>query len=479
MSTRMEMPSAKALVSTAASLAASAMVIRTISRELLPPELRTLTITFIRNILKYFSSEVQLLIEENDGLGGNQIYKAAEIYLATKLSPSTRLYRVTLPVKENKISVLMAKNQEIVDIFDGVKLKWRQVTRTSEVNQMQYSGHSMRTEMEIRSYCLTFDRKYKDKVIDCYLPFILSKANNLEHETKALKIHTLRADHHHGYEGNDMWSGVILDHPATFGTMAMDSELKLTVMEDLERFVKRKEYYKRVGKAWKRGYLLYGPPGTGKSSLIAAMANYLNFDIYDLQLSDISHNSFLRKILISTKNRSILVIEDIDCSAEAQDRLAEPRPLEGIIHTESQVLTQLHTNAAKPKREKKTLSGLLNFIDGLWSSCGDERIIIFTTNHKERLDPALLRPGRMDMHIHMSYCTPCGFTTLANNYLGLTDDDHPLIGKIKELIQNVMVTPAEVGEQLLKNDDDDPDQALQNVIKFLLAKEKAPYTKLE
>ncbi|KAJ6367141.1 hypothetical protein OIU77_003506 [Salix suchowensis] len=52
------------------------------------------------------------------------------------------------------------------------------------------------------------------------------------------------------------------------------------------------------------------------------------------------------------------------------------------------------------------LSGLLNFIDGLWSSCGDERIIVFTTGHKENPDPALLRPGRMDMHIHMSYCTP-------------------------------------------------------------------------
>ncbi|KAI3849094.1 hypothetical protein MKW98_029019, partial [Papaver atlanticum] len=53
-----------------------------------------------------------------------------------------------------------------------------------------------------------------------------------------------------------------------------------------------------------------------------------------------------------------------------------------------------------------TISGLLNLIDGLWSSCGDERIIIFTTNHKEK--PSLLRPGRMDMHIHMSYCTPKG-----------------------------------------------------------------------
>lgn len=113
-----------------------------------------------------------------------------------------------------------------------------------------------------------------------------------------------------------------------------------------------------------------------------------------------------------------------------------------------------------------TLSGLLNFVDGLWSSCGDERIIVFTTNHKDRLDPAVLRPGRMDVHIYMSYCTPCGFDTLAANYLGITD--HPLISEIKEIMQNVPVTPADVGEQLLKNED--PEIALKSLLEFLNAK---------
>ncbi|KAK8647033.1 hypothetical protein V6N13_120791 [Hibiscus sabdariffa] len=68
--------------------------------------------------------------------------------------------------------------------------------------------------------------------------------------------------------------------------MAMESDLKKKRIEDLDKFMRRKEYYKRVGKAWKRGYLLFGPPGTRKSSLIAVMANYLNFDIYDLELTD-------------------------------------------------------------------------------------------------------------------------------------------------------------------------------------------------
>ena len=112
---------------------------------------------------------------------------------------------------------------------------------------------------------------------------------------------------------------------------------------------------------------------------------------------------------------------------------------------------------------KLTLSGILNFTDGLWSSCGEQRIIVFTTNHKDRLDPALLRPGRMDMHIYMSYCTYDGFKTLASNYLGVTD--HPLFGEIETLLKNTEVSPAEIGEELMRSDD--ADVALGGLVEFI------------
>ena len=80
-----------------------------------------------------------------------------------------------------------------------------------------------------------------------------------------------------------------------------------------------------------------------------------------------------------------------------------------------------------------SLSGLLNIIDGLWSSCGEARIIVFTTNDKDKLDPALLRPGRMDVHVHMSYCTIDGFKFLATNYLKI-EGDHQLYMQIEGLL---------------------------------------------
>lgn len=127
-----------------------------------------------------------------------------------------------------------------------------------------------------------------------------------------------------------------------------------------------------------------------------------------------------------------------------------------------------------------TLSGLLNIIDGLWSSCGDERIIVFTTYHKDRLDPALLCPGRKDLHVHMSYCTMDGFKLLTSNYLDI-NGDHQLYRQIEGLLANVEVTPAEIAEELLKSSGNSDDVVLAGLVKFFKQKklEKAKAAKVK
>ncbi|WCJ24987.1 P-loop containing nucleoside triphosphate hydrolases superfamily protein [Euphorbia peplus] len=286
--------------------------------------------------------------------------------------------------------------------------------------------------------------------LESYLPHILKEAKSMLHQHKTLKIFTMSSN------GISIWRPMTFDHPATFDTIAIEPDLKHRLLKDLDRFVERKYYYRTVGKAWKRGYLLYGPPGTGKSSLIAAIANYLKFDVYDLELTQVTANSSLRRVLLETANRSILVVEDIDCTIQLDNRLTAAQQVNSRVN-------------------KVTLSGFLNFIDGLWSSCGDERIIIFTTNHKEKLDPALLRPGRMDFHVHMSYLTPCGFRVIASNYLGIKE--HVVFQEIEDLIRTIQVTPAEVAEQLMRSDE--VETVLNELIEFLKVKKKENEDEIE
>ena len=92
---------------------------------------------------------------------------------------------------------------------------------------------------------------------------------------------------------------------------------------------------------------------------------------------------------------------------------------------------------------------------------------MFTTNHKDQIDPALLRPGRMDMHINLSFCTINGFRILASNYLDV--QSHPLFEPIDRLLKKLQVTPAVVAEELMKNDD--VDVVLSRFINFLERKE--------
>ncbi|KAE8099884.1 hypothetical protein FH972_017828 [Carpinus fangiana] len=439
-----EMPSsASTLFSAYASFAASMMLVRSMANELVPHELRSYLGSALSYLFTPLSSTLTLVIDECSGMARNQVYQAAEVYLCTKITPATDRLRVSKTPRQKHFTVAIEKGEEINDKFENFHVKWRFIC-TEPKNQR--SG-------EKRFFELIFNKKFKDQVFNSYLPYVLLRANAIKEQEKVVKLYNrdCPCDDVEG-GGSGMWGSVNLEHPATFETLAMDPDLKKAIVDDLDRFVRRKEFYKKVGKAWKRGYLLYGPPGTGKSSLIAAMANYLKFDIYDLELTSIYGNSDLRRILLSTSNRSILVIEDIDCSVEMQDRQ--------------------NPGEFQASSSKLTLSGLLNFIDGLWSSCGDERIIVFTTNKKDRLDPALLRPGRMDVHINMSFCTSRGFRILASNYLGIHQrSNHHLYGEIEALIDSTEVTPAEVAEELMKSDH--RDVAFEELVNFLKRKKAA------
>ncbi|KAF8084096.1 hypothetical protein N665_0734s0020 [Sinapis alba] len=429
--------SASTLFSAYASLTGFMMLFRSVLHDFVPAQLRSYFSALISRFFTPKSKNLTVVIDERFRNNRNQVFDAAEIYLRDKIGPETERVRAGKTPKQKHLTISIEKGEEILDSFENAEVKWCYVQTENE------KGDKVK-----RYYELTFEKKLREKVIGPYLSHVVAVSDEIKKSLRVVKLYSQDVDDSDDDDGcaGGSWGCINLEHPSTFDTLAMDPSAKKKIIDDLERFLKREEFYKRVGKAWKRGYLLYGPPGTGKSSLIAAMANHLKFDVFDLELSSVYDNRELKRVLLSTTNRSILVIEDIDCNAEVRDREDESQEDE-------------------TDRGKVTLSGILNLIDGLWSSFGDERIIVFTTNHKERLDPALLRPGRMDMHIHMSYCTGLGFRTLVSNYLGLDGSNHPLCEEIERLIDSTEVTPAELAEELMQ--DDDTDAVLRGVMSFV------------
>ena len=123
-----------------------------------------------------------------------------------------------------------------------------------------------------------------------------------------------------------------------------------------------------------------------------------------------------------------------------------------------------------------TLSGLLNFIDGIWSACGEERLIVFTTNHVGKLDPALIRTGRMDKKVEMSYCDYESFKFLARMHL--RDDDvveahEAQCRRVRALLEEVNMVPVDVGEHLTPRSPGEFEDAGPCLDRLVTALEKA------
>lgn len=145
---------------------------------------------------------------------------------------------------------------------------------------------------------------------------------------------------------------------------------------DLSEFKTSENRYIELGIPYRRSYALFGPPGTGKTSTIYALASKYNMNIFYLNISNSVTDEMLLSLMNSVGKNGIVVFEDIDS-----------------IFEDKRVIRQ---------NFKISFSALINAIDGICSKHGN--IVIMTANEPEKLDDALLRPGRMDYIVHFDYC---------------------------------------------------------------------------
>ncbi|TXG54890.1 hypothetical protein EZV62_020146 [Acer yangbiense] len=417
---------------------ATILFVWTLLKDHFPSILNNYIQKHFHKLVRFVSPYIDITFHEHGEISSqNEAFSAIKSYLSTKASSWASSFKADF-IKQSKSLILSVDDhEEVTDEFCGVKVWW-----VLENKQKQSKTH------ENRYFKLSFLRRHREFIAGSYIDHVINegKALALKNRQKRMYSNTPCIDWNNW---KIKWNGVYFDHPATFDTLAMESKKKEEIMNDLQKFSEAKEYYAKIGKAWKRGYLLYGPPGTGKSTMIAAMANFLNYDIYDLELTIVKNNRELRSLL-NTSSKSLIVIEDIDCSLN----------LTGQRQSKSD---------SESKSSEVTLSGLLNMIDGLWSASGGERIVVFTTNHLDKLDPALIRRGRMDKHIEMSYCCFEAFKVLAKNYLDI--DSHELFAEIDSLLAETNMTPADVAENIIpksrEEEDNIANSCLKNLIKAL------------
>lgn len=163
-------------------------------------------------------------------------------------------------------------------------------------------------------------------------------------------------------------------------TIVIPTNVKKRLVEDAQDFFVSEQWYSDRGIPYRRGYLLYGTPGSGKTSFVYSLAGELGLNIYVVNLSNKSlTDDTLSELVSDTPSRCILLLEDIDAAFNQR--------VKGDTTSANNI----------------TFSGLLNAIDGVAAQEG--RILCMTTNHIDRLDDALIRPGRIDVRIHFGNAT--------------------------------------------------------------------------
>ena len=163
----------------------------------------------------------------------------------------------------------------------------------------------------------------------------------------------------------------------------------------LNNYKNNREFYEELGISYKGGIMLSGEAGCGKTSTIIAIGTYLNKDIYYLDLGKIKTNHELKLCVDFIKTNSqkggIIIFEDIDCMTN----VVKNRESENLEPTKNASMSLSESDAL-------SLSFLLNIIDGTMSP--EDIIFIMTTNYVDKLDKALIRPGRIDIHIITEKC---------------------------------------------------------------------------
>ncbi|KAF7424646.1 hypothetical protein PC9H_009954 [Pleurotus ostreatus] len=215
--------------------------------------------------------------------------------------------------------------------------------------------------------------------------------------------------------GTQAWTGIKIKPYRPLDSIVLPKGVLDSIIADARDFISSEEWYTQAGIPYRRGYLFYGPPGTGKSEILGCLfAGALGLELYTLSLSTNGLNdASLQSAADRIPKRGILLIEDIDCAFPSREDEDE------LLANPMAVTLPPRPGVPPPPRTSVTMSGLLNVLDGVNSDSG--KIFMATTNYVDRLDGALIRPGRIDMKIEYKLANKEQAVALFNRFFVAPD----------------------------------------------------------
>lgn len=287
-------------------------------------------------------------------------------------------YKVSSSPTSNDVSVVLSPRDGTFYIpFKGKKLQASFSTTNNEQN-----GN------ETNDLIISYFGWNGAQLVNDFLNHVAEEYKKFQMKTSMVPVYSWSAPH--SYWSHSTWTAK--RDPKTVVCNGVVDE----IVQDIQSFLSKKDWYTEVGIPHQRGYILYGPPGNGKTTIIRTIASVLGYGICKFSNEQII--TLGRSINALPKN-TILVIEDVD--ATIMGKVSSVRDKNG------QDSSEITVDDSKPKLDEKStglFSDVLNAIDGLVVT-ELPRIIIMTTNHIDKLDPALLRPGRIDKKIYVGNAT--------------------------------------------------------------------------
>ena len=326
------------------------------------------------------------------------------------------------------------------------------VSIKSERNESK-SGNSSETQyftIRVYSYVSTIDivKDFLHDLTQDYLKNLCYKRENKRF------IYSIKQVSYEDSYLRECWLENEFETTRTFDNLFFDG--KDSLLKKVDFFLNNKEWYYKKGIPYTLGLGLSGKPGTGKTSIIKALAKYTNRHVVNLSMKLFKTRKDLYKFYFeNTYNRDningsigfekkIVVIEDIDCLGdvvlqrnENSVRENKLQLSESVTNEEGEKGIEKSTKLVLKLEDPITLDDILNLWDGIFENTG--RILIITSNHYEKLDKAITRPGRIDIHLDMKNLSS---ETICKIYKHLYERNVPKT--VQSEIRNDKFTPASI-----------------------------------